>query len=128
MLRWSVTERLPEIDLPALVFVGGRDLITTDHAGEAIAAALPQARLMRVEDAGHMGPVEKAAFYNEQIADFADFIGLLRSRADSPSRRSFLSPDADLAPPARPDEEPEGRGDPDIRAAARPIQARRPAP
>lgn len=123
MLHWSVTDRLPRIDVPALVFVGGRDLITKDHAGEAIAAALPQARLIRVEDAGHMGPVEKAAFYNEQIGDFAEFVHLLRSRAPAPSRRSFLSPDADLAPPARPDDEAGERRGSEIsaRPAARPI-------
>ena len=101
MLRWSATDSLGTIDVPALVIVGGRDLITKDHAGEAIAAALPQGRLVRVDHAGHMGPVEAAAFYNEQIGDFADFVGLLRSRAPG-GRRSFLSPDADLAPPARP--------------------------
>jgi len=122
MLHWSATDSLPRIDVPALVFVGGRDLITKDHAGEAIAAALPQARLVRVEDAGHMGPVEKAAFYNEQIGDFAEFVGLLRSRAPAVSRRSFLSPDADLAPPAAPDDQP-GDGD---RPAPAPIQTFRP--
>lgn len=123
MLRWSITDDLPRIDVPALVFVGGRDLITRDHAGETIAAALPQARLVRVEDAGHMGPVEKAAFYNEQIADFVGFVHLLRSRVPAPSRRSFLSPDADLAPPARPDDEPGEGGGPPIRIqpAVRPI-------
>lgn len=123
MLHWSVTDKLPRIDVPALVFVGGRDLITMDHAGEAIAAALPQARLVRVEAAGHMGPVEKAGFYNEQIGDFAEFVSLLRSRAPAVSRRSFLSPDADLAPPARPDAEPEDRNGPilGVGPSARPI-------
>ncbi|HYC67560.1 alpha/beta hydrolase [Brevundimonas sp.] len=123
MLHWSVTGRLPRTDVPALVFAGGRDLITKDHAGETIAAALPQARLIRVEDAGHMGPVERAAFYNEQIGDFAEFVRLLRSRPAAPSRRSFLSPDADLAPPARPDDKPRERGGPElgVRPAARPI-------
>lgn len=108
MLRWSITDDLPRIDVPALVFVGGRDLTTREEAGEAIVAALPQARLVRVEDAGHMGPVEKAAFYNEQIADFADFIRLLHSRPAVSPRRSFLSPDADLAPPGRLDDPREG--------------------
>lgn len=107
MLHWSVTERLARIDVPAIVFVGGRDLITKDHAGETIVEALPQARLVRVEDAGHMGPVEKAGFYNEQIADFADFVRLLRSRKPASSGKSFLSPDADLAPPPRPEDDSE---------------------
>lgn len=120
MLRWSVTDSLPRINVPALVFVGGRDLMTMEHAGEAIAAALPQGRLVRVEDAGHMGPIEKAAFYNEQIGDFADFVRLLRSRAPA-GRRSFLSPDADLAPPAAP-EDPFDRDAPTIG----PIQTFRP--
>ncbi|MDY6925018.1 MAG: alpha/beta hydrolase [Pseudomonadota bacterium] len=123
MLRWSITDDLPLIDVPALVFAGGRDLITKDHAGEAIAAALPQGRLVRVEDAGHMGPVEKAAFYNEQIEDFAGFVHLLASRAPAPAGRSFLSPDAHLAPPAPVGEEPEVRDAPIVSAttAPRPI-------
>lgn len=122
MLRWSITEELPRVDVPALVFVGGRDLITRDQAGAAIAAALPQGKLVRVEQAGHMGPVEKSAFYNEQIGDFAGFVHLLRSRAPAPSRRSFLSPDADLAPPASPGAEPRNNDGPvAIAPAARPI-------
>lgn len=118
MLHWSVTERLGRIDVPAIVFVGGRDLITKDHAGEAIVQALPQGRLVRVEDAGHMGPVEKAGFYNEQIADFADFVRLLRSRAPTAARKSFLSPEADLAPPRQPDDAGD-RGAPSDRASPR---------
>jgi len=89
MFRWSVTERLPSIDCPALVFVGGRDLVTKDHAGETIADALPQARLVRMERAGHMGPVEEAGAYNEQIAVFADFVDLLSSRDPARAGRSF---------------------------------------
>lgn len=122
MLRWSITDELPRIDVPALVFVGARDLVTKEEAGEAIVAALPQARLARVEDAGHMGPIEKAASYNEQIADFADFIRLLHSRPAAASRRSFLSPDADLAPPGRPDDPDEDdRAPRGIRSSPRPL-------
>lgn len=97
MIHWSVTDRLASIDVPALVFAGGRDLITKDHAGEHIAAALPQARLVRVSDAGHMGPVERADVYDEQLSDFVGFVELLRSRAAADGR-SFLSPEPALAP------------------------------
>lgn len=100
MLRWSATDRLPLVNVPALVFVGGRDLVTKDHAGEAIAGALPQGRLVRVPAAGHMGPVECAAFYNEQLADFVEFVQLLRSRAPADPGRSFLSAEPALAPGA----------------------------
>jgi len=119
MLRWSVTENLASIDVPAMVFVGGRDLITKDHAGETIAEALPQGRLVRVEDAGHMGPVEKADVYNEQISDFAEFVRLLSSRSPASSSRSFLSADADLAPP-RLREDASDRAAPSGRGGARP--------
>lgn len=70
MLRWVVTEELPRIDVPALVFVGDRDLVTKDHAGEEISAALPHGRLVRIKGAGHMGPLEKSAAYDEEIAAF----------------------------------------------------------
>jgi pimeloyl-ACP methyl ester carboxylesterase len=87
MIRWSVTEALPRIDAPALVFVGGRDLVTKDHAGEHIAAALPQARLMRIEDAGHMGPVERHATYNAAIAEFALEVGHTPAASGFPATR-----------------------------------------
>ncbi|HEV2082026.1 MAG TPA: alpha/beta hydrolase [Brevundimonas sp.] len=70
MLRWSVTDRLADVDVPALVLVGGRDLVTSDHAGETIADALPQARLARIPEAGHMGPVEAADAHHLEIEAF----------------------------------------------------------
>lgn len=72
MIRWSVTDRLSGVDVPAIVFVGGRDLVTKDHAGEFIASALPRATLVRMADAGHMGPVEKYREYAEVITAFVD--------------------------------------------------------
>lgn len=72
MLDWSVTERLPRITVPTLVFVGGRDIVTKDHAGETILTRLPNARLVRVETAGHMGPFERPDDYNAEIAAFID--------------------------------------------------------
>lgn len=70
MIRWSVTARLGEISAPALVIVGGRDLVTKDHAGAYIASALPDATLFKVADAGHMGPVEKHEVYVEAVSAF----------------------------------------------------------
>ena len=72
MIRWSVTARLGEIGVPALVIVGGRDLITRAEAGEFIAGALPGATLERVADAGHMGPVEKHDAYVAAITTFVE--------------------------------------------------------
>lgn len=72
MMNWSVSEDLPGVRIPALVFIGGRDLVTVASAGETIARRLPQARPVHVEEAGHMGPLELAETYNPAIAAFAD--------------------------------------------------------
>jgi pimeloyl-ACP methyl ester carboxylesterase len=72
MMRWSATEDLPAIRVPALVFIGGKDIVTVPAAGETIARRLPQARPMYMEEAGHLGPLELAEEYNAAIAAFAD--------------------------------------------------------
>lgn len=71
MIRWSVTDRLPDVSVPTLVLVGGRDVVTKDHAGEFIAQAIPHANLVRIPEAGHMGPVERNEVYVEAVARFA---------------------------------------------------------
>ncbi|WP_374471368.1 alpha/beta fold hydrolase [Phenylobacterium sp.] len=72
MMEWGVTEDLPQMRIPALVFVGGSDLVTVAQAGETIARRMPQARAVHVGDAGHLGPMELADEYNAAIARFAD--------------------------------------------------------
>jgi pimeloyl-ACP methyl ester carboxylesterase len=87
MMHWGVTDSLPQLRVPALVFIGGRDIVTLPQAGERIAELLPQATLLPVREAGHMGPVELASIYNSVIAEFADRVftaGALR--ADAPPR------------------------------------------
>jgi pimeloyl-ACP methyl ester carboxylesterase len=72
MMRWSVTDTLPQFRVPALVFIGGEDIVTVPQAGETIARQLPQARVVSVGEAGHLGPLELAEVYNAAIARFAD--------------------------------------------------------
>lgn len=78
MIDWSVTDRLPSIDVPALVFVGTVDLVTKDHAGETISATLPRADLIRVGGAGHMGPFEQPDAYNDEIVAFIERVAAPR--------------------------------------------------
>jgi pimeloyl-ACP methyl ester carboxylesterase len=86
MMRWSVTEDLPRMGVPALVFIGGRDLVTRPRAGEFIAQAMPQASAVRVAEAGHMGPVETAPVYNAAISRFCDDVFTRGARhADAPT-------------------------------------------
>lgn len=81
MFDWDATDALRTIPVPALVFTGGRDIITKAEAGERIARSAPAARLVQVEKAGHMGPVECAETYNEAIAAFAAEVLQRRSAA-----------------------------------------------
>lgn len=83
MSRWAVTEALPSIRVPALLFIGGRDLVTRPRAGETIAELLPDVQVVRVQRAGHMGPVEEAAVYNNEIARFADRVLLKEAHSDT---------------------------------------------
>ncbi|MFD8593741.1 alpha/beta fold hydrolase [Kitasatospora sp. NPDC059646] len=61
--------------VPTLVMAGSKDLLTPPEYSEAIAAALPGARLVLVENAGHLLMLERPA-----IVD-AELVGLLERAA-----------------------------------------------
>jgi pimeloyl-ACP methyl ester carboxylesterase len=81
MLHWKVTEDLPQVAPRALVFAGGRDLVTKDHAGEEIARLLPSAEFARIGAAGHMGPVECHADYDAALTAFVSELSAARPQA-----------------------------------------------
>ena len=60
---------LAGIGLPTLVIVGDRDPATPPEAGEAIAAAIPGARLARLP-AAHLSNIELPGRYAEAVLDF----------------------------------------------------------
>jgi pimeloyl-ACP methyl ester carboxylesterase len=66
---------------PSLVLAGEQDLLTPYAHSEAIAAALPSARLCILEDTGHLLMLERPHNVNEALAQ-------LISRAVTASRRS----------------------------------------
>ncbi|RAK57939.1 alpha/beta fold hydrolase [Phenylobacterium deserti] len=72
MMNWSIERELKGVHIPALVFIGGQDIVTVPSAGENIAWSLPRARRHPVQDAGHLGPMELADEYNSAIEAFAD--------------------------------------------------------
>ena len=49
---------LPTLDLPTVVAVGTRDLLTPPRHADALAAAIPGARLTRFDGIGHQLPLE----------------------------------------------------------------------
>lgn len=68
--RADVTEKLHEIDVPALVIVGEHDVISPPAEMRGIADRLPQATFVEVAGAGHMAPLEAPDVVNAAIEHF----------------------------------------------------------
>lgn len=68
--RADASSWLAEIDVPTLVIVGEHDQISTVAEMRTIAAALPDARLVEVPEAGHLAPLENADVVNNALAQF----------------------------------------------------------
>jgi pimeloyl-ACP methyl ester carboxylesterase len=68
--RW--TARYPEIEVPVLLVWGRGDSVIPLWVGERLEGELPGARLVVLEECGHMGPEEKPAETLELIRSFLD--------------------------------------------------------
>ena len=105
MMEWDATEALPEMRIPALLFIGGSDIVTVPAAGETIARRMPQARPVHLEEAGHLGPLELAEDYNRAIARFADEVFTRGARSADATSASPVEDDATIRA-VRPPQEP----------------------
>jgi 3-oxoadipate enol-lactonase len=61
---------LATIGVPTLVVVGEEDELTPPSDSEAMAAALPVARVVRVPGAGHLTTLERPAEFNDELLSF----------------------------------------------------------
>lgn len=61
---------LPTITAPALVLVGAEDSVTPPADSREMAAAIPNARLTVIPDAGHLSPMERPDAVNRALRDF----------------------------------------------------------
>lgn len=68
--RIDVTDRLNGIKAPTLVIVGRDDVGTPPAMSEAIAAAIPGARLEVIPEASHLSNIEQADAFNKLLLDF----------------------------------------------------------
>jgi pimeloyl-ACP methyl ester carboxylesterase len=68
--RPDSTGFLREISIPALVVVGDRDVLTPPADSEAMAAAIPGAKLVTVPGAGHLAPMERPKAVAGALAEF----------------------------------------------------------
>ena len=68
--RLDSTHILTELDLPTLVVCGRHDVISTVEEMRTIAAAMPRAQFVEIEDAGHMSPLEAPSPFNDAVRAF----------------------------------------------------------
>jgi 3-oxoadipate enol-lactonase len=61
---------LGSLAVPTLVIAGDRDTVTGVAESEAIAAAVPGARLAVIEGAGHLSNVERPEVFNRLVLEF----------------------------------------------------------
>ena len=66
----SLLSRLPAITAPVLVVWGPADRIVPPSHGKAYAAAIPNARLVLVETAGHLPQIEQPVALAAAVGDF----------------------------------------------------------
>jgi pimeloyl-ACP methyl ester carboxylesterase len=68
--RRDATDVLAGIGVPTLVVTGEEDTVTGPEVGRELAAAIPDARFLLVEEAGHLSSLERPEVVNEALLDF----------------------------------------------------------
>lgn len=68
--RPDAREALAQIAIPTLVLVGEQDALTPPADSEAMAAAIPGARLTRIAGAAHLTPMERPGAVAAALGDF----------------------------------------------------------
>jgi pimeloyl-ACP methyl ester carboxylesterase len=61
---------LPTINVPTLVVVGEHDVLTPQEDSRQIAEGVPNARLVTIDQAGHMSNLENPDAFNTALIDF----------------------------------------------------------
>ncbi|MHA3794368.1 alpha/beta fold hydrolase [Sphingomonas sp. YL-JM2C] len=70
VVRYCPVADLTSIAVPVLVVSGRYDRLTPPAAGRELAAAIPGARYVEIEDAGHMSNMERPDRFNTALLDF----------------------------------------------------------
>jgi pimeloyl-ACP methyl ester carboxylesterase len=70
MAEHDLTERLPELQIPALVIAAENDLFTPLHRSQTMAELLPQAELFVIAEGSHAALVEHPQTINRRIDRF----------------------------------------------------------
>jgi pimeloyl-ACP methyl ester carboxylesterase len=70
--RRNQTDLLPTLHVPVLIIAGSEDILTPPSDSAAMRDALPAARLVVLEGAGHMANLESPAGFNQALREFLD--------------------------------------------------------
>lgn len=73
-MRFSVADRLAELNAPTLVVVGELDRVTPPVLSETLASRIAGARLVRIPAAGHICIMEQPDAFNRVMLEFLDSI------------------------------------------------------
>ncbi len=68
--RFDVMTRLRDVEIPTLVLGGRDDRLTPPKYAAFLAGAIPGARLVEIEAAGHFPQLEQPATVNLTLRDF----------------------------------------------------------
>ena len=72
LTTFDLRDRLPKITAKTLVITGDEDFICGPVCAAEICSAIPGARKVIVEDAGHMLFVEQPQLFHDEVADFIE--------------------------------------------------------
>lgn len=70
--RFDVASRLAEVRVPTLCIVGAQDRMTPPEWSEELHSGIEGSRLLVIERAGHMMPMERVDEYNEAMMSFTE--------------------------------------------------------
>ena len=70
--RPDSTPDLPALDVPVLILHGAEDQLIPVAEAEAMAKALPSAKLVVVPGAGHLPNLEQPEIFNDAVRDFLE--------------------------------------------------------
>lgn len=70
LMALDLTASLPEVRVPTLVLVGRQDPTTPVAGAEVIARAIPNARLVIIDDAAHIANVEQPDVFGRLVLQF----------------------------------------------------------
>ena len=71
MLHWDASDVLAKVNVPVLIISANHDTTTTPAASEHMQQTMPNAHLIVVQPAAHLGVLERNLEYNRAISEFA---------------------------------------------------------